>query len=215
MKTRILRKTMNLLAVPLLLVLGGGAWAADAPVRYEGLPGSKITIDGTSTIHEWKVECLAVGGFIELDPAFDADLKTIQSQPKVEVVIPVRQLKSGKKAMDNVMYDALKQKDNPQIKYRLLELTPKAGGSAGQFDAKGELTISGVMRTNNMPVTFERVDKTKLKVHATTGLKMSDYGIQPPSPALVGALIKTGNDVTLSIEWLTGQPATKTAEKAP
>jgi polyisoprenoid-binding protein YceI len=215
MKRHVLQKARHFLAVSLLLMLSASAWAADAAVRYEALPGSKISIDGTSTMHDWKVDCLAIGGFMELDPAFDADLKTLQSQPKVEVVIPVRQLKSGKKSMDNVMYDALKQKDSPQIKYRLLELAPKTGGSAGQFDAKGELSISGVTRTNTMPVTFERVDKTKLKVHATTIVKMTDFGIQPPSPALVGALIKTGNDVTLTIEWLAGQPATKTAEKAP
>jgi len=146
---------------------------------------------------------------MELDPAFDADLKTLKTMPKVEVTIRVRQLKSSdnKPSMDKVMYEHMNLKDNPVVKYRLLELKPKAAqGSASQFDAKGELTVSGVTRTNNMPITMERIDKTKIKVGGTTKLKMSDFGISPPTLSIVGVGIKTGDDVKLSFEWTTAQP---------
>jgi polyisoprenoid-binding protein YceI len=144
---------------------------------------------------------------MELDPAFDADLKTLTTQPKVEVTVPVRQMKSDNKRMDNVMYAQMNQTNFPTIKYRLLALTPKAAGSAGagsQFEAKGELTVSGVTKTNTMAVTLQRIDKTKIKVTGATDLKMTAFGISPP--VLIG-LLKTGDDVKLSVEWLTAQPA--------
>jgi hypothetical protein len=41
-----------------------------------------------------------------------------KAEAKVEVTIPVRQIKSDKKPIDNVMYEAMKQKEHPTIKYR-------------------------------------------------------------------------------------------------
>ena len=141
---------------------------------------------------------------MELDPAFDADLKTPAATPKVEITIPVRQLKaSWGKPMDNNMHEHLKQKDNPAIKYRLLTLTPKTGGPS-EFDAQGALTVAGVTRTNMMLITMERIDKTKIKVKGATTVKMTDYGIQPPTLSILG--IKTGDDVKISFEWATAQP---------
>ena len=38
-------------------------------VRYESQPGSKMRMDGTSTIHDWHAESQLIGGFLELDAA--------------------------------------------------------------------------------------------------------------------------------------------------
>jgi len=182
---------------------------AQNAIRYEAQPGAgKVRIDGTSTLHDWTVESHAVGGFMELDPKFDADLKTLTTPPKVEVTIPVRQLKNleGKKSMDNVMYEHMNLKEYPAIKYRLLELTPKAG-AASQFDAKGELTVAGAAITNVMAITLERVEKAKIKVTGITSVKMTDFGIKPPAPSILGLKpIKTGDEVTLTIDWTVAQP---------
>src|SRR5439155_24278901 len=112
-----------------LALLFAGSLQAQNMIRYQGQPaGSKMKIEGTSTLHDWTVETQAVGGFMELDSAFDADLKTLKTMPKVEVTIRVRQLKSSdnKPSMDKVMYEHMNLKDNPVVKYRLLELKPKA-----------------------------------------------------------------------------------------
>lgn len=100
----------------------------------------------------------------------------------------------------------------PNIEYHLLDLTPKANtesGKALQFDAKGALTVSGVTRTNVMPVTIARTGKTQIKIAGSTKLKMTDFGIKPPAPTLALGLIKTGDDVKISIEWLTAQKAAR------
>jgi polyisoprenoid-binding protein YceI len=208
-------RSSGLGALPLVLFfLATPMRAADNWVKYESQPGSKMKLEGTSTIHDWTVESSIIAGTMELETATDADLKSLKVKPKVEVTIPVRSLKSGKGAMDAVMQDAMKMKQYPKIEYRLLAMTPKGeNGSSYQYDAKGALTVSGVTKTNTMVVTLERLDKTKIKVTGTTRVKMTDHGISPPSPTIGLGLIKTSEDVKITFEWLTAQSAD--APKAP
>jgi polyisoprenoid-binding protein YceI len=174
--------------------------------RYEAQPGSKVTIAGTSTVHDWTVEGRLIGGFMEVNKDFSLEnAKDVKVNPKVEAIIPVRSIKSGKKRMDEVMHEAMKEKEHPQIKYRLIELKPKSGATGAQFDAVGALTVAGVTRTNTMPVTMEKAGDDKLKVTGSTALKMTEFGIKPPAPEIALGLIKTGDDVKINFEWVTAK----------
>jgi polyisoprenoid-binding protein YceI len=210
-----------MLALPLAAVslLFTSTLQAQNLTRYQAEPaGSKVKIDGTSTVHEWTVESSIIGGYLELDPAMVADpQKAAPGKVKANVMvsIPARQLKSGTKAMDNVMHDALKAQQFPRIQYRLTELvlkeTPKAANDPLRFDSKGELTVSGVTNKISMPVTMERVEPAKLKTSGSTSVKMTSFGIKPPAPKVALGLISTGDDVKISFEWLTAL-SEKTAE---
>jgi polyisoprenoid-binding protein YceI len=188
----------------LSLFLSGALHAADV-VRYEAQPGGgKITLEGKSTAHGWKVETTAIGGYLEADASFPESTAG-STKPKVEITVPVRQLKSGSKAMDVRMMSEMIQPTYPKITYRVLELKPKGTPSGGkaEFDAVGALTALAVTRTNTMPVVVTRVDKTKLTVTGTLQLKMSDFGIKPPvfDVPILGGIMKTDDDMKLSFEW--------------
>jgi polyisoprenoid-binding protein YceI len=204
-KLSVLAAARNLAAI--LIFCLAGSISAQNVVRYDAVPGGgKVKIEGTSSIHDWTEEGRIIKGSMELDAAFDTDLKTLTKTPKVEVSIPVRQLKNPevKPSMDRNMYEHLKYTNYPAITYRLLELTAKANESASaasRFEAKGELSVAGVTRTNTMPITMERVDKDKIKVTGATSLKMTDFGIKPPALTVLGIGIKTGDDVKLTFEW--------------
>lgn len=209
-----------------LLWLTAGVLPAQTLIRYDALPGKgKVRIEGTSTVRDWTVESGIIAGYVELDSGFSID--PAQKAPslgkvnaRAEVTIPVRQIKSGTKGMDEHMHEAMKEKQHPKIQYRLLEMTLKETpkpGSPYLFDTKGALTVAGVTRTNSMLVTMTPVEQNKLKFTGTTPLKMTDFGMKPPSPALSLGLIKTADDVKIVFEWLTAAPA-KTADasqKAP
>jgi polyisoprenoid-binding protein YceI len=175
--------------------------------------GSNVKMEGTSTIHDWTVQSTNVGGFIEADSDFpESAIKDPKAaSPSVQVSIPVSTLKSYAEAMDEVMQDHLDMDKYPRIEYRLIQLKPKsAPGATGPllFDAVGALTVSGTTRTNTMPVTIERVDKTRIKVAGSTPLKMTDFDVVPPAPRILGMpVIKTGDDIKISFEWLTMQKA--------
>lgn len=215
MKIAFSSRPLSLLAAGLMLA-GAGLVRAESWIKYEAQPGSKVRIEGTSTIHDWTVESQMIGGAMELETSTAADLLSMKVKPKVEVAIPVRSLKSGKKPMDTVMYNAMKQTDHPKIEYHLGKLTPKGVGDKPDtfvYTATGALTVSGVTRTNSMTVNISRIDKTQLKVTGTTNLKMTDFGIKPPAPDLALGLIKTGDDIKITFEWITAQ--TETGTKTP
>ncbi len=205
----------GILAALLALPASTQLWAEDAkPVRYDAQStGSKMKIDGTSTIHDWSMESVNVGGYMEVDAKFPESALTDAkaAKPVVSVFIPVRTLKSGKTTMDKVMQEHMKEPEFKKIEYKLLELKPKSpAGTTGplKFDAVGALTVAGVTKTNTMPVTIEKVEGTKLKVSGTTAFKMTEYGVKPPAPTIFGMpTISTGDDIKLTFDWVTAPKA--------
>ena len=131
-------------AIGVALCAALAAVAADS-IQFESRPGSKVKLDGTSTVHDWTVESQIIKGTMEVPADFAKDPAAAAKNTKVEVTIPVRSLKSGKSAMNTIMWEAMKMKEHPNIEYKLLELTPKSGGAQGasaQFDAKGALKVA-------------------------------------------------------------------------
>jgi len=202
---------LALLLVAAVAAFTGALHAADGFVRFEAVQGGgKMKVDGTSTVHDWTVEGQLIGGYVE----FGSDVDVENPKPgkvaaNASAVIPVRQLKSGKTAMDNVMYDAMKQKEHPRIEYRLTEMVlkeaPKSPTDPVIFDATGNLTVAGVTNKISMPVSMHRLEKGKLKFTGVTSVKMTSFGIQPPAPKIALGLISTGDDVKLTFEWMTSK----------
>lgn len=181
---------------------------AQTLVRYESQPGSKMRMDGTSTIHDWHAESQLIGGFIELDATLlDAPdkVKPGKVTAKGETFVAVRSLKcSSGKAMDAVMQEAMKEKENPRIVFKLVELTLKeVKGPQINFEAKGSLTVSGVTKDITFPLSLlRRVDQARISLTGATAMKMTDFKITPPAPSAAIGLIKTGDEVKLTFEWV-------------
>lgn len=200
----------SLFSAAVLLGLAVSAPAATL-VRYESQPGSKMRMNGTSTIHDWHAESQLIGGFLELDAALieaPEKAKPGKVAAQGETFVAVRSLKcSSGKAMDAVMQEAMKEKENPRIVFKLVELTFKeAKGAQLQFEAKGTLTVSGVTKEINFPVTLvRRVDQSRITFNGTTAVKMTDFKITPPAPTAAVGLIKTGDEVKLTFEWAVGK----------
>jgi polyisoprenoid-binding protein YceI len=190
------------------------ATASSGTVRYDAQPiGSKAKIEGTSSIHDWDMNGLVLGGFIEADAKFPESALTDPNaaKPKVEVFMPVRSFKSYAKKMDERMQEAMNETKYKRIEYKLTELKPKsAAGSTGplQFEAVGALTVAGTTKTITMPVSIEKAGG-KLKVTAKDiALKMTDFGVEPPKLSILGlGAITTGDDIKVSFEWLTAPKA--------
>jgi len=198
----------------LAAVLAGPVALAADTVHYMARPGSKVTIAGTSTIHDWTMEGRIIGGSIDLPACSGFGQSQIMglADAKVEAFIPVRSLKSAHAGMDEVMQQAMNEKDHPKIQYRLANMTlrqPHVTGSPFVFDTKGDLIVNGVTNQIAWPVTIETIATDKLKITGSLPLKMTDYKIKPPAPDIGLGLIKTGDDVIISIEWLVaaGKPA--------
>ncbi len=212
---------MKNLLIAVSLLAAGFAFGADQMTKYDPKPGSKVTLDGTSSVHDWTVESTIIGGTMEL--GFDPANPTPGKVPaKVTATIPVRSLHSkGKidpKRMDEVMQETMKIQTAPRIEYRLSELVlkaaPKSATEPLQFDSKGELSMAGVTNQISMPVTMERLEGNQLKTKGNVTLKMTAFGMKPPAPKILLGMISTGDDVKVSFEWLTQKGDATTASAA-
>ena len=172
---------------------------------YKAKFGSKLRLDGDSGVHKWKAESRLVGGSFTVDTAALAKPGSVEA--KAEVKIPVRQIKSGKKKMDEVMHGekCFNIKKYPLIVFTLNSLeVKKARGSLSLCQAGGSITIHGVTKPLDMPVTIARAG-SKLTVKGVKTLKMSDFKIIPPSPQLPTGKIVTKDEVKITFEWVTGK----------
>ena len=111
------------------LALALAALAASAE-RFAPATGSLVRVEGTSTLHAWKMEGAAINGSID------------STAPKAVVTIPVTSIKSEHTRMDKLMAEALKAKQHPEIRYELVESTP-ANGNSFVMKTRGKLTKIG------------------------------------------------------------------------
>src|SRR5213075_1879751 len=90
--------------------------AADQMTRYNATAGSKMRVEGTSTLHDWRVVSSLITGFLELGPNFPKEPGQSVQPGKVEVhgeaIVNARSLRSINKdgsyyedKMDDKMYE--------------------------------------------------------------------------------------------------------------
>lgn len=173
------------------------------------LSKTKVTIDGTSNVHDWtaasstvRVAQAKVAADAKGAGFWDAVVKPGAIEA-FQVVIPVTTLTSPRSGLDNNMYKALKSDKHKDITFRLKSLTPKA--AAGAFTAAGVLSVAGVERDVNLDITVGRSGQN-LVVRGTADILMTDFGIDPPR-ALLGT-VRSSPNVTIKFETVVSSPLT-------
>ena len=164
--------------------------------RYE-IVQDKFTlkIEGTSNLHDWDMKAENISGEVK------ANVKNslIKDFNAGGIHVQVKKLESGKHIMNNKTYDALESDDHPKISFQLNSVENLyAAGSRFSGKAKGRLTIAGNSKMVSIPFSGKMNGNDQFSVNGDYSLKMSDYGVEPPS-AMLGSL-KTGDKVTIKYE---------------
>jgi len=198
---------MKLTAIALLALTATVARAQTA--RVSVAPDSKLWIDGTSNLHEWSCKATSLEADVEIDAAAAAQVATgaPKALKKVDVKIPVKSLHCNHGGMDGNVYKALKADDAPEISYIMATFEAVQGDTKDSFTLKtaGTLTIAGKQNKVEMDVLATRMPDGTLLAKGTVPIKMTDYGITPPT-AIFGRL-KTGNEVKVNFELTVGAKA--------
>ncbi len=179
-------------------------------VTYSAKTGSLLKISGTSSVHDWEVKTRLIGGKMEWDSSFPldplkAELPKLTKTPKVSVIIPVRNIESGKQRMNEVMHGALNAQKHKYARYSLKEMklakTKRKAGDPLVFDTKGTLSVNGKTAPVSMQISITKAEGDKLEVSGKTKLKMSQFGVVPPAPKIALGLITTGDEVSVEFNW--------------
>ena len=189
-------KTITKLIVLLMLVsLAPSAYAQanSKQVKYTFDKDSKISIDGTSTIHDWTCEVEKFDGTFTVDPLSTAKNLAISAG---KLVVKIDDIECGKGAMNKKLRAALSGNKADNVTFTLASTTPKskADGTVG-LGLTGSLKIAGVSKSVEMDATAKYTQNDLVQLEGFLSLDMTDYGVDPPT-AILGTL-HTGDKVTV------------------
>ena len=195
------------------IIAAGASADPEGAERYDAhIASSRLTLEGTSTLHDWQVEGQRLGGYVmvqenELASLWrPSDSSSRALSPTVRVEIPVTSLVSGKRGMDEKMQEALKAKTHPLITYRLQSAkivtrqAAQADDAVLAIETTGVLTVAGAERAVDLPMHVRRLSEDRLEVSGEASLRMTEFGIVPPR-AMLGA-IRTGDEVRVHWTWV-------------
>jgi len=173
-------------------------------------PGSRLWIEGDSTLHRWSSTSTALG--FQADSP-EGNIGTIVQDglvAGVKVSIPVSSLQSGEKGLDKNMRKALKADANPDIVFSMIRYKVDLPGS--KLLASGTLTIAGEKKEISIEAPF-RLQDGRLVIDGQYPLLMTDYGVKPPT-LMLGA-IKVDNRVAVKfhLELAADEPKNAGKEK--
>jgi polyisoprenoid-binding protein YceI len=155
---------------------------------------SELTVSGTSNLHDWEMVAETFSG----ETSITMDEGNITEISSVYFTCAVADILSDKRIMNNKAHDALKEKKHPEIKFQM-----NRGNAAkladGKIDLTGTLTIAGKPKTVNVTSDYQLDSGNKLSVMGEVTLKMTDFGIEPPT-AMFGA-VETDDKVTVKYSF--------------
>ena len=196
MKTQ-LKSTLLALAI---LVPASGAWTV-ANEQLVLQPQSRLWIDGTSTIRSFTCKAAEVNAVVEVNGAnvIPSLLTGEKGVKAVQVTVPAEKMDCGNGKMNDHMRNALKVSDNPTITFSLTnyDVTKNADGISGTIN--GTLDLGGVKKPISLQATGAPVGDM-LHVSGVYELRMTDYGLKPPS--LMFGRIKVGETVKVGFDLL-------------
>ena len=154
-------------------------------------PESKIWIEGDSSVHPWSCKATKFTAGISADPAAEQPARSLALH------IPVEAIECGSGLMNGNLRNALKAEDYPTIEYKLITAR-RLPGDGVILQTRGELSIAGHKRPVNITVDAAVNPDGSIYAIGKMPLKMSDFGVDPPS-AMFGA-IKTYDALQVKFE---------------
>jgi hypothetical protein len=188
-------KAFRFLPVVLAAVVTAGAGhEAAGPEVLRLQPGSKVWVSGGSTVRDWRCDAKTVESALvpgTQDPA-TADLEQLVQTGKV--VVPVADLECGNGKMNDHMRKALKADDNPAIEFTMVSYELRGT----QALLRGRLGIAGAQQDIEIPATVTQEDGGVVRVKGETEIRMTKWGIKPPS--LMLGTMKVKDPVTIGFD---------------
>ncbi len=200
-----MRKTLLTVSSLLTTAATAGAQSASA-IRLRLDPASEVTVEGTSSMHDWHCKTNKISAYVDVDPAYTKDLtKVTRPIAAVKVNIVVKSLSCGNSQMDRNLYGTLKADENQVIQYTLSGydlLNGSVSPSSFAASTNGTLSIAGETKSIEMKISAERQADGKAVAQGEQTLLLTDFGIKPPS-FMFGAL-KVGNEVKVKFTLKAG-----------
>ena len=191
------------ITLALLTLLPAAIAARRVMTPIDVQPESKLWITGTSTVRSF--ECQAGSFDAKLASAGTNAVAQVLAGEKavsdVVVTVPVDKLDCRNGTMNEHLRKALKAAQYPTVIFRVAgyELTRSSDGVAVTLN--GTLTLGGVEKPITVNAQAEPGENGTLLVSGTREVRMTEFGLKPPTLMLgtikVDERIKVGFDIVL------------------
>ena len=165
-------------------------------------PESRVWVEGTSTVRDWKcqtadVEATIVGD----DRATHEVLEGEKAITAVTLSVPVQKMNcNNNDTMNEHMRKALKATEFPTITFKLGSYELKKAAASVQATLTGTLVLGGVEKPISFPVEVSDAGGNKLHVTGSVPVDMKLFDLKPPT--LMFGTMRVGKDVTVKFDLL-------------
>ncbi len=173
--------------------------AQNSSTTYAFSSESTLSVEGTSTIHDWSCEVESFSGEVSLSTTDDGPLDAVAN---TRLTVPIESFECGKNTMNRKLREAFKADDHPELTFESDEiiLAAQSSGSPSQLTVRGDLTMAGVTQAIEVTAEGSPTADGRYRFTGQHELDMTNYEMDPPT-AVFGT-IRTGEVVTVNFEIL-------------
>ncbi len=197
-----MRKRKILLSVLLVFLGLAGLPEVSGAQTYTVTDASTMTIYGSANVTDWEAKVNTIRGEISLRNADQADFSEADASwlESVSISMTVEDIDSDSRRMNNNMHGYLKKDEYPEITYRLVEVRELAQSDnpGVVLTVRGIIAAAGVEQEIVHDVEIVRSESGGLVVSGSQDLKMTEFGIDPPT-AVFGS-IRSRDEMTITFE---------------
>jgi polyisoprenoid-binding protein YceI len=186
-----MRTTLSLLLLAFVAAHASVAAAPDITAPAVGVKAVKLTIEGTSTMHDYSLvtSTLAVtSAVIEGESLLNPG-----ALQQFALQIPVNSFASDKDGLKKKFLETIKAKEHPFITFALGDYTVEGA----VIRASGTLTVAGVAKPIDLELNVKEAPGG-LQVAGTRALSMKEFGIK--APTMFMGMLKTNDQITIKFE---------------
>lgn len=185
------------------------ASTAAEPLRLSVRSDSKLWLEGSSNVRDWRCDATSLDASVDLDggSAYASDAAAVAHLRHVQVRVPAHALTCGRGQMDRIMYKALHADDEPDCRQIVGRFDVVARNPRDrELVMQGTLRVAGRERSVRLPIEVERMRDGTLRARGALPILMTDYGITPPS--VFFGVLRTENRLVVKFDLLIDEPAT-------
>lgn len=183
------KKTAAAIVIGSALLLGATALGSG-----QLSPDSRVWVEGTSTVRSYRCEAASMESELVTTPAAATAVPLEVLVRAAEVTIAVETLDCANGTMNGHMRKALRMDEHPRITFELDTYT--IDGATATLD--GTLAMAGRTNPVRIAATVLEEDGGVVRVRAEHELRMTEWGIKPPS--LMLGTMKVHDPVTIHFD---------------
>lgn len=172
-----MRRKLHLGLIPAAAVVLAAASIPATPV-LSVRDGSRVWVQGTSTVRSWRCEATGVQGRAAAPEGITSVADLAGAVRDAEVSVSVSALDCRNETMNGHMRRALKSAQAPTLRFRPASVRVSPDGSVSMT---GPLGIAGQEQAVTIEGTVVREPSGVLRVRGSRQIDMTQWGVQPPS----------------------------------